>query len=288
MYIVLGATGNVGSVVADELLDKEGDVTIITHSHEKAADWAKKGAKTAIADVKDTDLLTSIFNTGKYLFLLNPPAPPDTDTDKEERLSVKSILKALVNTPIERIIAASTYGAQPGENIGNPGTLYDLEQGLKDLHIPYTIIRAAYYMSNWENSVASVTKENRLYTFFPPDYKLPMVAPEDIGKIAAALLTKEIEDTSVRHVEGPEHYSAADVANAFGKALGKPIGVKTIPEKDWIQTMRSIGFSEQAAASFAGMIKLLQYENPEIPASPFKGNTTLEKYIRTMIEHQQR
>lgn len=81
MYIVLGATGNVGSAVANELLEKEGDVTVITRSKEKAAAWAKKGAKTAVADVKDTNQLNRIFKTGKYLFLLNPPAPPDTDTD---------------------------------------------------------------------------------------------------------------------------------------------------------------------------------------------------------------
>jgi uncharacterized protein YbjT (DUF2867 family) len=113
-----------------------------------------------------------------------------------------------------------------------------------------------------------------------------MAAPEDIGKFAADLLTREIEDANIKHIEGPEHYSATDVANAFAKELGSKITVKTIHEEDWINTMRSLGFSEKAAISFAGMTKLAQQEDLEKPASPVKGNTSLEEYIGKLVKQK--
>ena len=221
MYIVLGGTGHVGSSVAANLLEQGEDVTIITHDSKKADEWEKKGAKVAVVDVLDTDQLRKVFKTGKRLFLLNPPADPATDTVTEEKKTLASILAALKNSGIEKVVGESTYGAQPGESIGDLGVLYEMEQSLKKMNLPHSIIRAAYYMSNWDASLETAKNEGVVHTFYPVDFKLPMVAPKDIGKIAAGLLTEPSEKTGVHYVEGPEMYSSADVAGAFSIALGK-------------------------------------------------------------------
>ncbi len=51
--------------------------------------------------------------------------------------------------------------------------------------------------------------------FFPVDLILPIVAPSDLGDVAARRLTTPVSDTGVRHVEGPERYSAREVAHVF-------------------------------------------------------------------------
>jgi uncharacterized protein YbjT (DUF2867 family) len=105
--------------------------------------------------VYDIDQLRSIIQQGKRLFVLNPPAPIVTDTAQEERRSVQSILSALRGSGIEKIVAESVYAAQPGDRIGDLGVLYELEQGLLKTGIPTSIIRAAYYMSNWDMALAT-------------------------------------------------------------------------------------------------------------------------------------
>ena len=47
MYVVAGATGRTGGVVADSLLQQGEAVTVIVRSAEKGRDWQAKGAEVA-------------------------------------------------------------------------------------------------------------------------------------------------------------------------------------------------------------------------------------------------
>ena len=279
MYIVLGGTGHVGSSVAANLLERGEDVTIITHNSKKTDEWKKRGAKTAVVDVLDTEELRKVFKIGKRLFLLNPPADPATDTVTEEQKTLTSILDALENSGIEKVVGESTYGAQPGEGEGDLNVLYEMEQGLKKMNLPYSIIRAAYYLSNWDASLEAAKNEGAIHTLYPVDFKLPMVAPADIGKIAAELLTEPIEKTGIHYVEGPEMYSSTDVAEAFSVALEKPVKAVETPKEKWISTLKKLGFSETAARSMAAMTEVTLEEKYEKSASPMRGETTLRQYI---------
>ncbi|RYF86456.1 MAG: SDR family NAD(P)-dependent oxidoreductase, partial [Chitinophagaceae bacterium] len=166
MHIITGATGHIGSAVAETLLNKGQQVLIITRNEEKGREWRQKGAEVAIVDVNDCDALHEVFKRGTRLFLLNPPAAPDTDVIEEERKTMRSMLCALKNTNIEKVVAESTYGAHPGEGDGDLNVLYELEQGLKDLEIPASIIRGAYYMSNWDVQLEMARKTGMVRSLY--------------------------------------------------------------------------------------------------------------------------
>jgi uncharacterized protein YbjT (DUF2867 family) len=285
MYIILGGTGHVGSSVATTLLEKGKEVTVITHNPQKAPEWEQKGAKVTIVDVYDSDKLHAVFKNGERLFLLNPEADPATDTVIEEQRTLSSILKALENSGIKKVVAQSTEGAQPGEGIGDLGVLYDMEERLKKMNLPADIIRAGYYMSNWDGSLETAEKEGRVYTFYPVDFKLPMVAPKDIGMIAAGFLTNDARDFRIHYVEGPEMYSSADVAKAFSKALNKPVEAMQIPEEKWLPTLKRFGFSDKAARSMAAMTEIT-LNNLEKAESPIRGNTILNEYIENLVSRK--
>ncbi|WP_245316357.1 hypothetical protein [Mesorhizobium wenxiniae] len=139
-----------------------------------------------------------VFRQGERLFLLNPPADPSTDTDVEERKTVAAITAALEGSGLRKIVAQSNYGARPGDRCGDLNILYELEQQLRAQPIPASIIRAAYYMSNWDSAGDGVVN-----TLFPADFRLPMVAPDDLGRAAAPLLKEPIEQTGIHYIEGP-------------------------------------------------------------------------------------
>lgn len=148
MHIILGGNGHVGSAVAQTLLSQGERVIIVSRSSASIPKWQKRGAMVEVVDAHNTVELRRVFTLGKRLFLLNPPAEPATDTDVEERKSLASILEAITDSGLEKIVAESTYGAQPGSQIGDLGVLYEMEQQLAAQCIPFSIIRAAYYMSN--------------------------------------------------------------------------------------------------------------------------------------------
>ncbi|HEY0608188.1 MAG TPA: NmrA family NAD(P)-binding protein [Chitinophaga sp.] len=284
MHIILGATGHIGSTLTRLLLEQKAPVTLVVRHAEKAAKWQQQGARIAVADVLDTQRLHDIFKTGDKLYLLNPNAPPDTDTATEEQRRATSILQALQGSGIRKVVAQSTYCAQPGEGIGDLGVLFEMEQMLEKTGIPNSILRAAYYMSNWDQSLESAHDNGVVYSFYPDDFKLPMVAPEDIAKVAARLMLEPIDHTGLHNVEGPGYYSPADVAAAFADALQRPVKAVEIPPDKWITSLEEAGFSPAAAASMAAMTTISAAWRCEAPESPERGNTTLQEYIRRLVQ----
>ena len=58
MYIIMGATGNTGSVVARELLARGQEVRAIGRTADRLQPLAKLGAEPFVADVADAGTLT--------------------------------------------------------------------------------------------------------------------------------------------------------------------------------------------------------------------------------------
>jgi uncharacterized protein YbjT (DUF2867 family) len=278
MYIVVGDTGRVGSAVAKTLLDEGEAVTVVTRNPEKADPWRQRGAEVALADVHDVNSMREVFRRGTRAFLLNPNADVSSDTDREERRTVRCLLEALEGSGLEKVVAESTMGAQPGEACGDLNVLYELEVGLRNQPIPASVIRAAYYYSNWDSMVEPVTKDGVLSTMLPADLKLPMVAPEDLGRVAARLLREPVEQTGIHPVEGPERYSPNDVAACFAAVLGRAVRVEVIPRGTWEEAYRSLGFSDAAAHSYARMTAVTA-DGPEYPEDSIRGTISLQTYI---------
>jgi uncharacterized protein YbjT (DUF2867 family) len=283
MYVIMGGTGHVGSAVAQVLLGRGEQVTIVTRDASRAGAWRTKGAEIAEANVDDVASLRAALQRGSRAFLLNPPADTATDTDAVERRSVANILSALEGSGLEKVVAESTGGAQPGDRIGDLSVLWELEEGLRRQSIPAAINRAAYYMSNWDGLLDVVRSTGKLPTMYAADLAIPMAAPHDLGLMAAQRLMSSLDDIGVRHVEGPERYSSADVAEAFSKALGLPVQVDVTPRDKWKEAYRGLGFSEAAAESYARMAAVSVDSAFDMPSDALRGPTTLEAYIRDLV-----
>jgi uncharacterized protein YbjT (DUF2867 family) len=281
MHVILGATGHVGSAVAMALLDRGEPVTVVTRDARRAAPFTRRGAVATIADIHDADALRAALQRGRSAFLLMPPADPSKDTVAEERRAVASIVRAVEGTNLEKVVVQSTYGAQPGEGLGDLGVLYEFERAVAALRVRMSVVRAAYYMSNWDSAVATARDEGVVHTFFPPDFVLPMVAPADLGRVAARLLT-EIDHTGVRYVEGPRTYSAADVAKTLAQALGRDVRAVETPRSEWMAAFKALGFSPVAAASYVRMTAVT-LDSVERPESPERGQTTLAEYVAALV-----
>lgn len=283
MYIILGGTGHVGSAVTETLLARGEEVTIITRQANHASEWRTKGAEIAEASVDDIVSMRAIFRRGRRAFLLNPPADTSTDTDTVERRTVANILSALEGSGLEKVVAQSTGGAQPGERIGDLSVLWEFEECLRKQSIPAAINRGAYYMSNWDGLLGVVRDTGQLPTMFAADLAIPMVAPHDLGAMAAERLTSSPDDVGVRYAEGPSRYTPAAVAKAFSKALARPVEVEVIPRDKWKESFLNLGFSEAAADSYTRMTAASVDSGFDMPDNAWRGVTTLERYITELV-----
>lgn len=288
MYVIMGGTGHVGSATVEALLAQAAPVIVLTRNATHGEQWRAKGARIVEADAEDVESLRAAFRLGRRAFILNPPAPPSTDTDAVERHTVANILAALDGSGLEKIVAQSTAGAQPGERLGDLSVLWELEEGLRNQSIPAAINRAVYYMSNWDGLLDTVRTTGKLPTLLPADLALPMVAPQYMGEIAAARLLSPVSDVGVRYVQGPRLYSPNDVAQAFSQALGRPVEVQVIPRDRWEQAFLDLGFSPAAAQSYTRMTEVSVNSGFEIVEDGLRGTTTIDAYIQALVRNEDR
>lgn len=283
MFIILGGTGHVGQAAACRLKAAGHAVTVVTSDRKKVAGIEGQGCVAAVADVCDVEGLRAVLRSGRRALLLNPPAPISGDTDARESATANAIVEAARGAGLEKVVAASTYGARAGEACGDLTVLYDFEQALSALDTPVAINRAAYYFSNFDILVDAVRKGGVLPTPFPADLLLPMVAPEDLGAAAARRLVSGLDDVGVRHVAGPERRTMNDVARAFAQALGRPVRVETLPRDRWLEDYRKHGFSDAAALSYACMTQATIDTVEQAPEPDERGEVTLESYIQALV-----
>lgn len=286
MYVILGSSGHVGSAVASHLLSRGQAITMVSRDAEKMSAWRQRGATLAEVDVRDADALRAVFRTATRAFLLNPPADPAVDTDAEERHTVAAILAALEGSGLQKVVAESTYAAQPGARLGDLNTLFGLEEGLRARAIPALILRAAYYFTNWDGLLAPVLQTGALPTLFPADLCIPMVSPQDLGRHAAEWLAGPVDDVGVRYVEGPQRYTVTDVAAAFSDALGREVTVDVAPREMWEPSFRKQGFSEAAAHSYARMTAVVVDGLYELPQAPVRGEMPLHEHIARLVARE--
>jgi uncharacterized protein YbjT (DUF2867 family) len=157
------------------------------------------------------------------------------------------------------------------------------DRALKAQPIPASVIRAAYYMSNWDFSLQTARDEGVVHTLYPADFKLPMVAPHDIAQLAARLLTEPVESAGLHYAEGPAWYSSSDAAAAFAAALGRPVKAVVTPRAQWVAAFKPMGFSDAAAHSYAQMTALTLDQGPAQPGTPVRGSTTLQAHINGLV-----
>lgn len=280
MDIVLGASGHVGGTVTRRLLEQGRAVTVVLHRPEQAAEWSARGASVAVLDVHDTPALATAFSEARRAFLLNPPASPSLDVDREERRTVQSILEAVRGASLEKIVVQSTYGAQDNPHCGDLGSLYAFEQGARETGVPLCIVRAAYFMSNWYGTLSTARQSGVFSSLLPKDFKAPMVAPQDVGELAARLLAAPVEETGVYNIEGPEPYTAEDVATAPSTVLERDVAVDEIPRQEWPEFYHRNGFCPEAARSYATMTGIFVDGQYERPRTPLRGATDLQTCLR--------
>jgi uncharacterized protein YbjT (DUF2867 family) len=284
MYIISGATGHTGSIVAKTLLDKGLPVRVVVRNQEKGADLAKLGAEVAVADLQDAEALTEALQGGKVLYLMNPPSYQAEDQFAELEKVITAFQTAIEHSSLEKIVALSSIGSQLSSGTGNILTAYKLEQAFGNLEIPVTFIRAGSFMENWNGVLETAKTQGVLPSFFQPlDQKVPQVAAADIGRIAAESMQEKTVGKEVKELAG-FWTSPDETAEAVGKVLGREVKAVSIPEDQWLDIMKNYN-SPKNAASMAEMFKGINSEYIKFETeNQIAGKITVEDFAREALK----
>ena len=118
MFVVVGATGNTGSVVAETLLNRKQSVRIVVRSADKGVAWKAKGAAVAVASLDDVPALTKALEGATGVYLLVPPNYGATAWLSEQRQRMDRAAEAVKASRIPHVVFLSSIGAHIPDGTG--------------------------------------------------------------------------------------------------------------------------------------------------------------------------
>lgn len=267
MFVVVGATGNTGSAVADTLLSRKQAVRIVVRSADKGAAWKAKGAEIVVASLDDVSSLTKACEGANGVYLLVPPNYAATAWLADQRARMDCAAEAVQRSAIGHVVFLSSVGAHIPEGTGPIRAARYGEQVLGAVAKNLTILRPCYFMDNWAPVLGAAKAQGVLPTFIAPQAMVPMISTRDIGRVGAEQLVAGGKAKQIVELAGPEEYSPDQAAAALGQILGKPVTAQHAPLSAVVPTFKSFGFSDDAVKLFEEMYTsysagAIGYEHP--------------------------
>jgi uncharacterized protein YbjT (DUF2867 family) len=256
MHVILGASGNTGSIIANSLLSEGKKVRVVGRDAGRLQRFLRQGAEAFTATMTDVAALTKAFSGARAAYLMLPPAK---SREEQERDS-DGIAKAAKESGLRYAVHLSSYGAQIPEGTGPVAGLHSSEQklnaisGLNVLHL-----RAAYFM---ENNLAAIGMIHGMGIFgnaLRPDVKVPMVATRDVGDYAAQrLLHLDFSGRQTRELLGERDLSMTEATAVIARGIGKPdLRYEQFPYDQVQRALTEMGVPPKGAALYIEMYKAI-------------------------------
>jgi uncharacterized protein YbjT (DUF2867 family) len=285
MYVILGASGNTGSIIATSLLLKAKKVRVVGRDAGRLQRFVDKGAEALTADWSDVAALTKAFSGAHAAYLMLPPAKSREDQEQEST----AIAQAVKESGLRYAVNLSSYGAQVPEGTGPVAGLHSLEQklnaisGLNVLHL-----RAAYFMENNLKAIGMIHGMGLLGNALLPDVKLPMIATRDVGDYAAQrLLHLDFSGKQTRELLGERDLSMTEATAVIARGIGKPdLRYKPFPYDQVQQALTQMGIPPKGAAMYIEMYKAINTGvlTPLEPRSPDNTTpTSFENFVQDVF-----
>ena len=289
MYVVLGASGHTGSIIATSLLLKGESVRVVGRDAGRLDRFVRKGAEAFKASVSDAAALTEAFAGARAAYLLLPPSLNSQDYRADQERESDAIAKAVKDSGLRYAVHLSSFGAHVPEGTGPIAGLHSSEQKLNaigGLHVLH--LRAGYFM---ENNLAAISMVYAMGIFghaVLPDLKIPMIATRDIGEYAARrLLNLDFSGKQTRELLGERDLSMNEATAVIARGIGKPdLRYVQFPYEEVQQVFIQAGVPAKTAGQFIEMYKAMNegiVAGQELRSPENTTPTSFEKFVQDVF-----
>lgn len=258
---VLGCSGSVGSATVRALSEKYPDkVKILAGTRDPASEKAAvlktlPGVTVLRADMNDEEGLRELLCGVTSLFIVTPTNGWKLAIGAArvaESSGVKHILAVSVLT-VE--MTDSIYGKQFGE----------LELSVKDLDIPYTLIRLPPFVDNYWAHKQPIQEKSSFSTPGDPTKPFSAVVVADAGKAAAAIMAEPKKHYGKTYKLISNRHTLGELASTYSEVFGRKIRYDRISYEDCRKRLINVaGFGEEDADGILEIYRMTDEENPLI------------------------
>jgi uncharacterized protein YbjT (DUF2867 family) len=237
-YLITGATGDVGSKVVKQLIQRGERPRVFARNAEKA--HAQFGDKVDIVsgDLSDAASLQRALAGVEKLFLVNSgPQIPVLDglaVQAAKTAGVRHIVK-LSSLDVEQKLAIGAWHAKG-------------EAAIRASGIRFTFVRPTGFMSNllaWSRSIVA----EGIVRSSTGDGKRPFIHSEDIAAVAVRALTADDYVGKALPITGPQALSFAEIAEKIGAVIGRQLKYQPVSDEEAGRRFSATGASAEEVAA---------------------------------------
>ncbi len=224
-FAIMGATGQIGRYLTEELLKKGHKVRALGQDEHKLQELKAKGAEIIAGDVtEDVNSLTKAFQGCHAIFSFIPPGYTAGDMEVFRDKLAEATIQAIAKAKISHVLNLSAIGAHLSSGTGPIKELHRQEERLNLIpNVNVLHFRPAFFMENLLWTLPGIKSSGNISMSLKGELAIPMVATRDIALKAAELLdTLKFTGSTVFEFIGPREITMDDATKIIGKAMDKP------------------------------------------------------------------
>jgi uncharacterized protein YbjT (DUF2867 family) len=226
--LVTGATGNQGGATAHHLLAGGWHVRALVRDDTTpaAATLAAAGAELVHGDLDDRASLDAAVRGAYGIYSVQ-------SANDNEITQGKNIADAAMAADVQHLVYSSVGGAESQNSFylergWGPIDKWQIEEHIRDLQLPATILRPAGFMQDF-TSPARFFQNGSLNVPWHDDLVMQLIAIDDVGAFAALAFTDPDEYLGRAIEITGDRLNAPQIAAAFSTAAGRTVPHSQVP-----------------------------------------------------------
>ncbi|NDL55810.1 SDR family oxidoreductase [Phytoactinopolyspora mesophila] len=246
MITVTAATGQLGRLVVDALLDRgvpADRIVAAVRNPGKAADLAERGVHVREADYTKPETLTSAFAGTDKLLLIS-------SSEVGQRLDQHTnVVKAAQVAGVSLIAYTSILNADT-TGVGLAAEHKATEAVIRDSGLPNVFLRNGWYMENYTENLAPALEFGTLLGAASGG-RISGATRADFAAAAASVLTSDGHAGMVYELGGDTPFTMAELAATVTAQSGKQVTYQDLSAVDYTKALVAAGLPEPVADMLA-------------------------------------
>jgi len=240
MYLVTGATGNVGSNVVDQLLAQGEQVRVFTRDAAKVAHWGDR-VQVALGDFTQPETHAAAVSGVDGIFLMNLLTPIE---------SFQQFVQAAKASGTPRIVFLSSISAAEADTLPVGKLHLEKEDVIRASGLPSAFLRPGGFMSNAFGWLPTIKSESTVYNPMGSGQYAP-IAPEDIAAAAVHSLSSPQLSGEVYNLTGAQLINTPQQVEVLSRLINRPLRIVDITIEVAVENMVRAGFPAPIAQGVA-------------------------------------
>ncbi|MFN2746403.1 SDR family oxidoreductase [Bacillus sp. z60-18] len=236
--LVTGATGKLGSKIAEKLLETVpvDQLAVSVRNPEKAESLKARGVDVRHGDFDQPETLDAAFKGVDRLLMIS------ADGDNETRIRQHgNAVAAAERAGVQFIAYTSIANARESENFLAP-THKATEEAILKTGIPYSFLRNNWYLENEISSIQGVLAGAPWVTS-AGNGKVGWALQQDYADAAAAVLAGDGHENTVYELSG-RLLTQDELVSVLSEVLGKEVPLQHVDDAGYAEVMKNAGLPD--------------------------------------------